>query len=128
MSLLPKLLPTPAWESKICGAFITYETDATALVLGTGFNQFSALCGVGGLAKEHEDTGHIEVLAVHSNNPGRGQFRAFVAQLKRSFNKVTFWHEFNPRLGLALARYGFWQIEELCQLDGVILPGWRWEK
>ena len=49
----------------------------------------------------------IEIGMVVSNEPGTGQFREFVRQLKESYRFIRFWAVLSPQLCETLLRYGF---------------------
>ena len=91
--------------SPIKGEWLCYYPDALGILLGTGFKQFVAACGIHGLAKEHDYI--IEILAVEADNPGTGQLRNFITELKNSFAEIFVWEVLNPDLKRALERYGF---------------------
>lgn len=113
--------------SQVCGSFIQFRPSGLDTAFDTGFVTFRALCGVGGLAKEDPETKTLEVLAVHADKPRSGQFRRFVAQLKSSYEHVSFIHEFSPILAQALDRYGFHRVVEKvgpCETATV----WRWDR
>lgn len=92
--------------------------------LGTGFEQFHSPTGISGLAKENK--GRLEILAVDADNPGHGQFRAFIAQMKQAYLVIVVWFVGNPDLESALERYGFKRHSETDN-QGEFLEGWKWE-
>lgn len=72
----------------------------------TSFFHFKTTVGVQGLARVNGH--HLEILAVHSSHPGRGDFRNFIANCKRSYASIRFWALLNPELAKTLTRYGFY--------------------
>lgn len=91
--------------SAVKGEWLRYWPHHLGVILKTGFLEFESMAGVGGLAKEYDRT--IEILAVHASNPGTGQFRAFIEELKGSFETIFIWEVWNPDLKKTLKRYGF---------------------
>lgn len=110
--------------SVVKGAWLRYYPHALGIALGTGFDEFNALCGVNGLAKEYDAV--IEILAVDADTPGTGQFRAFVSALKESFNAIFIWEVWNPTLEAVLLRYDFRPVTRQEE-DGEMLAGFKWE-
>lgn len=100
------------------------EPDWMAQILGTGYMEFHAPCGIDGLAKERED--RLDVLCVFAQTVGTGQFREFIRRAQAQYRTVCIWEDWNPIIGLALARYGF-AMEIEIQGDGEIIHGWRWD-
>lgn len=100
------------------------DDDPIALVLGTGYMRFSSPSGIDGLAKR--DGTRLDILAVIATKPGTGQFRKFISRCKVRFETVCVWHDFNPQIGEALARYGFHPETDIAA-DGETLTGWRWD-
>ena len=98
--------------------------DMAAQILGTRYLRFSSCFGIDGLARWTEI--QLEVLAVHATMPGSGQFRNFIAAAKHFFPTLCVWHDDNPIVGQALARYGFTR-EEIVDEFGAPLRGWRWD-
>lgn len=93
--------------------------DDTAIRLGTGYFQFdiramAGLCRVNHLS--------IEILAVYSKQPGEGNFRQFVDDLRRNYNRIVFWVIWSPVLRVALKRYGFTPVEARDS-DGARIEG-----
>jgi GNAT superfamily N-acetyltransferase len=103
----------------------TVEPDPAGVILGTGYMRFKSPIGVDGLAKWTEE--RLDILAVHTDERGKGHFREFIRQAKERYKTICVWEDFNPVVGKALARYGFKPDIEI-QIDGEILVGWRWEK
>lgn len=101
------------------------EPDPTGQMLGTGYVRFQSPNGLGGLAKWTDE--RLDLLAVHAFVKGRGQFRDFIAAAKLQWQTVCVWHELNPIVGAALARYGFSRETEI-QGNGEVMTGWRWDK
>lgn len=90
---------------------------------GSPFRRFDQ-DGVDGLAWVRGS--RIDVLAVISQKPGRGAFRAFIKECKAHHKTVCFWHEINPDLGAILTHYGFEPAMEW--MLGEKTPGYRWDK
>jgi hypothetical protein len=95
-------------------------------MFGTDYMQFQSPIGVGGLAKERNES-WLDVLAVHSDNPGSGQFREFIKLCKEEYKTVCFWVDMNPDLGKILTRYGFTPEVDVLG-SGETVDGWRWDK
>ena len=98
------------------------QADPVSDILGTGYSRFSAACGIDGLAKT--DGIVLDILAVESRNPGRGQFRNFIAVAKLAYAEIRVWECWNPLLAQALERYGFQPVREIH--NGEPLTGYRW--
>lgn len=102
-----------------------YEPDVAGIILGTGFNRFESPDGINGLAEWRGD--RIEILAVVANNPGQGNFKKFIADLKREFRTICIWEIWNPWLGDVLKRYGFTDETDI-RSDGESVTGMRWDR
>lgn len=103
--------------------FKTWEPDPYGVILGTGYMRFTTDIGIDGLAKINGD--RLDVLAVHAETPGKGQFRKFIEECKNNFREICVWEDFNPIVGVALKRYGFEPTMEV-EFGGVIVDGWRY--
>lgn len=101
------------------------QPDPIGSILGTGFQCFRSPLGPEGLAKWTPS--RLEILAVHSSLPGRGQFRDFIAAAQRHWPTICIWEVWNPILQDALPRYGFTPETDL-QPNGETVSGWRWDK
>lgn len=91
-------------------------------LLGTGFWRFKSDGGIDGLAKINGHT--LELLAVVARDKNKGHFKSFIFRAKGMFESVCVWHDGNPIIGKALAKYGFSRVVE--ERDGEKIPGWRW--
>lgn len=60
--------------------FTFWEPDPVGVILQTGYFRFETPLGVGGLARIGDDD-ELDVLAVHSEQEGIGQFRRFIGWL-----------------------------------------------
>lgn len=103
----------------------TWEPDPYGQILGTGYNRFKSPLGIDGLAKWNGE--RFDLLAVHAANPGTGQFRNWLAQVREQFKTVCVWQIENPALEAALKRYGFTPEVEIDRF-GEVLTGLRWDK
>lgn len=104
--------------------------DAASDLLGTGYKRFESPTGIQGLAKANTGRyiSRLDLLAVVASKPGTGQFRRFVAECQAMYNTVCVWESWNPILGRALAKYGFYKALE-CDGDTYEpVSGWRWDK
>jgi hypothetical protein len=106
--------------------FTKLEPDPAGQILQTRFLRFESSFGISGLCRENS-AGMIEILAIASNSPQRGQCRRFFRALKRNFKTICVWHVENPILAAALARYGF-RPEETVDEHGDRLTGFRWDQ
>lgn len=109
--------------SDVSGFFLNYTPDPIGVMLGTGYHRFEHASGIEGLARVIGD--QLDVLAVISPNPGKGQFREFIGAAKRAFRTVAVWEVWNPIIGPALQRYGFTPAQ-CVETDGEINRGWQW--
>lgn len=105
------------------GLFNSLEPDPIGVMLGTGMLRFESDLGVSGLVRPSKDK--LEFLAVVSHAEGKGHFRLFIEQAKARCNEVYVWEDWNPIVGIALARYGFKRTTQR-EDDGEILSGWVW--
>ena len=101
------------------------EPDPIGIMLGTGYNRFESPIGLAGLAKWTDE--RLDLLAVHTRQKRKGHFRDFIARAKTVWQTICVWHDDNPLVGEALARYGFSRETEI-QGDGEMVTGWRWDK
>lgn len=109
--------------SAVKGAWLRYHPHRLGVILQTGFQEFETpMCGVGGLAKEYDRT--IEILAVHASQPGTGQFRHFIDELKDSFDTIFILEVWNPDLQKTLKRYGFTRMTR--EEPDETITGFRW--
>lgn len=90
------------------------------------FNSFESRFEIDGLMRT-DGAGSIELLALLSRNPQRGQCRRFFRALKKAYRTVSVWHISNEVLHAALLRYGF-QPEETVDESGDRLTGLRWDR
>lgn len=105
--------------------FTHLEPDPTGQMLGTRFMRFKSITGIDGLCRDNH-AGQLELLAVHAAQPGKGQFRRFIHQLKFEFTTICVWHIENPLLDAVLPRYGF-KREVTVDESGETLTGWRFD-
>lgn len=94
--------------------------------LKTGFAQFKSPGGCGGLVKLNG--GDVLILAIHSETPGRGQFRKFIRKLKKESRSIGFLSIWNPQLEKILKRYGFENFTHVTSIEGKVelVPGMIW--
>lgn len=104
--------------------FTTWKPDPVGMALNTGYMRFTYANGIHGLAKINPDRS-LSVLAIGSEQEGKGHCRAFFAAAKERFPAVHVWHADNPILEAALERWGFVPAEEWDQ--GVLVNGWSWK-
>ena len=88
-----------------CVGLGTITPDPMGELLGTGYMRFESPFGVHGPAKEFSD--RVDLLAVVSEEQGRGYFRAFIRHLQATYHTVCVWEVWNATLGDVLRRYGF---------------------
>lgn len=100
------------------------EPDPISMELGTGYLRFHSPCGVRGLAKENK--GRLDILAVESQTPGTGEFKAFIEGCKAQYSIICVWLTWNPLVGPILERWGFRRVTE-WHIDENI-EGWRWDE
>ena len=106
------------------GFFETWKPDPVGLILGTGYMRFTTAHGIDGLARL-DGEGGLDCLAVIAREPGKGQFRRFIAAAKKSFRRVAVWEDWNPVIGKALKRYKF-RRARCVEADGEVSEGWEW--
>ena len=102
--------------------------DQIGIMLGFGekaYRRFTTKEGVGGLAKWKD--GRLDILAIHTDDEGKGHLRDFIARSKQEFDTICIWEIWNANLAAALKRYGF-EDETEIQGDGETLTGMRWDK
>lgn len=117
------------------GVMVNLGPDPTGLILHTGYYRFTTRwngvsMGIGGLAKWTEQLdpeSRLDVLAIHADSPGRGEFRTFIKRAKQQFRTICVWITLNPSIAPVLVRYGFKPEMEL-QGDGETVDGWRWDR
>jgi hypothetical protein len=107
------------------GLFDRLEPDPVGVMLGTGMLRFESPFGVSGLVRPGKNK--LEFLAVESHVEGKGHFRLFIEQAQARCNEVYVWHDWNPIIGQALARYGFERATQR-EPDGEVLTGWGWKE
>lgn len=95
--------------------------DQISIMLGTGYFRFEAQ-GIHGLVKV--DNCRLDILAVSATQPGTGQFRRFMDNMKNLYTQIYVWEVWNDNLAAALGRYGFEPITEAH--DGEQLDGFLW--
>lgn len=108
--------------------FTDLGLDPIGLMLGFGemaFHRFETDAGVGGLLKL--SGGRLDILAIHSDNQGRGHVRDFISACQKEYAVICFWHVDNVSLKAALLRYNF-KPEMEIQGDGEAVDGLRWDK
>lgn len=104
--------------------FTSPVEDPVAKMLHTGMSRFDTVYKVDGLVKFNAEI--IEVLALVSQEPRKGNCRAFIHQLQRCWPVVIVWHVTNGHLRRALERYGFRHynvplpMESRPTLDGMV--------
>jgi len=98
--------------------------DPIGQMLGTGYARFEGINGVSGLFKAHRPH-RLDLLAIVSEDPGKGNFRDFISQTKMEFNTICVWFIENESLYEALLRYGFTPEIEVGAM-GDALDGLRW--
>lgn len=108
-------------------AFMRWKVDFAGQILGTGYQQFFSRSGIDGLARVRENT--IELLAMVSNDPGKGQFRNFIAALKKQYDAIYVWVIWNEDLIPVLERYGFETATLTEEIQGVVetVTGMKWQ-
>jgi len=89
----------------------------------TGWRSFKSAQGIDGLMriKGHD----LELLAVTAGDPGKGQFRRFVAACKQKHDSICIWAIWNDDLPAILRRYGF-RPHSIHEPDGELLEGYLW--
>ena len=102
--------------------FQEWWLDPLSEPLGTEMYRYASN-GVRGLASVCD--GRLDVLAVHSEEEGKGHLRTFVAGCKRWFRKVAFLHVENLMLREALGRYGFKPGFIMDQGEQIPVMKWR---
>lgn len=108
----------------VAGDWITFDVTELDVQHNTGFQHFSCLCGVKGLARESNTA--FEVLAIESLAPGTGQFYHFLNGLQQRFDEIYFWFVWNHSLETKLKRAGFKRTRKMEGEDE--LRGWKWVK
>jgi hypothetical protein len=91
----------------------------------TGYNNYCHESGVHGLYRERGDT--LDLLVVHAQQPGTGQFRAFIAACKAVYPVICVWQIWNDNLPAILARYGFIPARNI-ERDGEHVSGMCWTR
>lgn len=108
-------------EHPVLGAITSFWVSE---MMGLPSKKFVSLFGVGGLA-EFTDT-RLDLIAVHSDNPGHGQFRRFMESCKNHFQEVYVWEISNPWLPKALMKYGF--VDTSGKPGDIFATGMVWRK
>lgn len=85
----------------------TMKDTITTLTLQTGYKEFRSPdpLGIGGLCQLKP--GHVDILAVHSEHQGEGNFSVFLEALEPLAGTVTFWSMMSEHLGRVLNRRGY---------------------
>lgn len=78
-----------------------------ALQLGTGFQDFTWNDVVEGMLKEEDDGVTCTLLAAVSLEPGRGNMKLFIADLKKEYRRVNILDVMSPKMEYILIRQGF---------------------
>jgi hypothetical protein len=100
--------------------FTLWTPDPAGVILGTGYFRFETPFGVQGLARFACDDNELDILAVVSEQQGKGQFRNFLNHSKECFESISVWEVWN------LIHYGF---EPATRIEkGETLNGWRWSR
>ncbi len=92
-------------------------------LLNTDMREFN-LGSIHGLARIVDR--HVIILAVCSDDPGKGAFRLLISNLKNEYDCISVIQIFNPDLEIVLRRYGFSMFAKT--LDGELVTGMRWTK
>lgn len=98
--------------------------DPIGQLLGTGYMRFQSPTGICGLAKD--DGERLDILAVDTLTPGKGQFRHFINEAKKQYSTICIWEIWNPWLEPVLLRYGFTPATEIA-ITGETLSGVKWD-
>ena len=97
--------------------------DPIGEALGSEYKRFVSKNGMSGLVKVDGD--RVDFLAISSVKQGHGLFRKFIADAKNQYQTIAVWEIWNPLVGSALKRYGFYLI---CDWeDGHTIYGMRWD-
>lgn len=91
--------------------------------LNTGFLNFVSDTGIEGLCKIEGST--LVLLAIFSPDPGKGNFRRFMANAKNEFAEIVVIDIMNPELAKTLARYDFKTSDYLLGDDPGDVMRWR---
>lgn len=108
-------------KSKTLG-LLTDDPMGALLGMEDAYMKFQSQHGIGGLAQVAHHG--VDLLAVMASKPGKGQFKAFMQDLKSEYSQVTFWLVHSSLLREILTKYGFSQVEELQH--GAMVRGMRW--
>lgn len=98
--------------------------DLAGELFETGFQCFRAGT-VHGLARV-DALGTLDILAIASDEPGRGHVSAFLAACQAAYPKIHMLFVANPRLAAMLAKRGF--RETTWAERGEVVEGWMWER
>jgi hypothetical protein len=101
--------------------------DPVGICLGTNFERFYSPFEVDGLCKILEDGKRLDILAIASQDPGRGCCRRFFAAAKNHFDTICVWVILEPIVASMLMRYGFVPASEIMP-DGEWVEGFKWVK
>jgi hypothetical protein len=99
--------------------------DPASEALGTDFDRFETTLGIVGLCRIRGD--QIDLLAILSKDPGKGNFRTFIERLKKLHGVIGVWEIMEPGMNDTLKRYGFKPTRRF-EKNGEIITGWRWRK
>lgn len=93
--------------------------------LDVGYCRFISHFGIDGLAKEK---GHeLYLLAVHAEEIGKGQFRAFMQAAKSEYRTIFVLDIVNKDMKKILTKYGF-RVTEVYDEDAKeVVEGMRWD-
>lgn len=108
--------------------FVDRGQDPIGLILGFGeraYHQFETRTGVNGLCRWTDS--RLDVLAICSDNPGRGFVRDFIQQCQQVWSTILILYTEHPGLYVGMKRLGFHDEVEI-QGDGEIVHGLRWDR
>lgn len=105
----------------------TITPDPVGQALKTGMDRFSSPWGVDGLCRVVGV--RVDILAIASQTPGKGQLRSFITALKGQFKHIRVMHIDNPILVPILARYGFVPFQDVESIEGEteFITGMEWK-
>jgi hypothetical protein len=119
------MLEWPGGDAGIKSMNLNLTADITADMLGTGYSKFAHSSGIEGLCKSNGD--RLDILALHADVPGTGQFRVFIGEAKKTYRTICIWEIWNTWLEPVLDRYGFSPETEITSW-GESVSGMRWDK
>lgn len=94
-------------------------------MMHTGYHNYLHKSGIHGLYRERGAT--LDLLVVHAQRPGTGQFRAFIAACQAVYPVICVWQIWNPGLPAMLTRYGFVPARHV-ERDGEHVSGMCWTR